>query len=489
MLDGETFFVSGKIGHASGVNAEAIAIVAVSDRYTRSEVVDVNHAVRMDSYYSLYLPAGDYRLLVLSDLDGNGYYNQAEVIGGRSVALTKDAFPDRVLGRYDIDMGTRVEPVKGRLKVKVSRSGGDRQSVFYPNGTLRALDDPIFSPRMASLGMYEPAAFLEAAPLMFYALEEDHFYKIPVVFVHGIGGSIRVFDDVLAMLDKTRYRPWFFYYPSGADLNQLSTLFYTLFLSGKVLQLEDMPLVIVAHSMGGLVAREALNLRTGGASENKVKRLVTVASPLGGVASAQMSEKAPVVIPAWRDISPDSQFIRRLHRRSLPEDARYHLIFAYGDDRGIKLGGNSDGVVALASQLSMQAQREAAVQRGFDDTHMGVLENPAAVGEVIRIIAEVDSPYPETHMREFAKGGYKVKLAEHYTPLEAFYIHNMGYFLEALASGRLDPVLPAQEHFVRSVRGEISPQSAMETGWIKFIREYPDQSLPVQSANDATNRD
>lgn len=58
--------------------------------------------------------------------------------------------------------------------------------------------------------------------MMFYALEEDIGYKIPVIFVHGINGSPREFAEIVKYLDRRLYRPWFFYYPSGNDLGQLS---------------------------------------------------------------------------------------------------------------------------------------------------------------------------------------------------------------------------------------------------------------------------
>ncbi len=88
---------------------------------------------------------------------------------------------------------------------------------------------------------------MEMAPMMFYALEEDLPYKVPIVFVHGIEGSITDFLPLLERLDRQRYKPWFFYYPSGADLDKLAQLFYRIFLSGKIIPLDEMPLVVVAH--------------------------------------------------------------------------------------------------------------------------------------------------------------------------------------------------------------------------------------------------
>lgn len=484
MLDRETFFVFGRIEHAGNVNREAIAVVAVSDKFRPSEVVDVNHLARVDSYYGLNLPAGEYRLLVVSDLDRDGYYDKTEVVGGRTISLTADAVPDKVLGGYDLDLAARSNPASGPFRMAVLKPAKRVESLFYPKGTIRSLDDPIFAPQMATLGMYEPAAFLEAAPMMFYALEEELGYKIPVIFVHGIGGSVRDFDDVVAGLDRTRFKPWFFYYPSGTGLQQLGAMFYKIFLSGRVIPLGDMPIVIVAHSMGGLVVREALNLRSGGKDENHVHRFITVASPLGGHPAARSAENAPVVLPSWRDLNPDSNFIAGLYRKPLPAGVEYHLLFAYGNDRTIKLGTNSDGVVPLASQLSPPAQKEATVQHGFDDTHTGILKNREAIQEILRITADVRVPFPEPHMRELMRGGYRAELGPRYTPLEAFYIHSQGLYMEAIASGGLAPIHPVQEHFVRAARGEVSPDNELESAWIKFSREYPDRRSLAQNAAD-----
>ncbi len=487
MLNRDTFFVFGRIEHARELNSDAIAVIAVSDQFRDSEVVDVNHVARPDSYYGLNLPAGEYRLLVVSDLDRNGYYDETDVIGARTLTLNAEAVPDRVLGGYDIDLAARPDVAAGLFRVDVPKAAVRTESLFYPKGTLRSLDDPIFDPQMAALGMYEPAAFLEAAPMMFYALEEDAGYKVPIIFVHGIGGSARDFADIVAALDRTRYQPWFFHYPSGTDLHQVATMFHRIFLSGKVIPLAEMPMVIVAHSMGGLVVREALNLQTGATGENRVQRLITIASPLGGHPGARSGASAPVVIPSWRDLSPESEFIAGLHRKPLPAGVEYHLMFAFGDERSIKLGANSDGVVPLASQLSPPAQKEAAVQHGFDDTHTGILGNPKAIQEVTRIAAEVRAPYPEPHMRELMKGGYRVELGPDYTAMEAYCIHNMGFYMEAIASGALKPMHPSQEHFRRAARGEVSAEGPAETAWIKFVRDYPDRRMlaPQAAADEA----
>lgn len=487
MLARETFFVFGRIENAPADLPEPLAVVALSDRPTAGEVVDVNHVARADSFYGLNLPAGEFRLLVVSDRNRDGFYTADEIAGARTVALDTASVPDRVLGECDLDLRPAAPPadapaVAFRLAVPPARPRAE--SVFFPKGTLRTLDDPIFDPAMATLGMYEPAAFLEAAPMMFYALEEQAPHKIPVIFVHGIGGSARDFAPLVARLDRTRFQPWFFHYPSGADLRQNATMFYKIFLSGKLIPLEDFPVAIVAHSMGGLVVREAFNLRTGAKRETPVHRFVTLASPLGGHPAARAAVRAPVVLPSWRDLDPGSTFIAGLHRRPLPAELRYHLLFAFGDDRTVKLGGNSDGVVPLASQLDPAAQNEAAAQQGFDTTHTGILRDPAAIERTLALAAEVRSAFPEDHLRELRRGGYDLALGPHYSRIEAHLVRHIGRYMDALVDGTIRPFHPVQEHFLQVCRGEKSARYPAESAWLKLQRDFPGRrsSAPAAAA-------
>ncbi|MDK9708387.1 MAG: DUF413 domain-containing protein [Desulforhopalus sp.] len=475
MLETDNFFVFGKVENGKALNEEATAVIAVSDLYQKSEMVDISHFSRINSYYGLTLPAGNYQLLVVSDLNRDGYFDATEVVGGKTVTLNLDQIPAKVLGDFNIDLDT---PFVFRstitFRTEVRQPEALAESLFFPKGSIRNLDDEIFSRRMASLGMYEPAAFLEEAPMMFYAMEEDQGYKVPVVFVHGIDGSARDFADIVANLDRSRYRPWFFHYPSGNDLSQLSEMFYNIFLSGNTVNLGTvMPMVIVAHSMGGLVVRDALSRRSGKEKETKVTRLITIASPLGGHPAAAMASQAPVVIPSWRDVDPNSQFMRHLRRQKLPDGLEFHLLYAYGNENTVKLGENSDGVVPLSSQLSPHAQNESTAQFGFNDTHTGILNNADAIKRIVAIIETVRPPYPDDHINELIKGGYKIPLGDDYSPLGKYCIHNIGHWLEALAAGRIQPIDPIHSHFVRVIQGVEGPDTPVEKDWMRFIKEYP----------------
>ena len=349
------------------------------------------------------------------------------------------------------------------------------ESLFFPSGALRQLDDPIFDSNMSTMGLYDPASFLEHAPTMFYALEEELPYKVPVVFVHGIAGSAREFETLAGEIDRNVYKPWFFYCPSGGDLDQLAALFYEIYLSGKVVYLGDMPLVIVAHSMGGLIEREAINKYRGKQRENQLQLFITIATPFGGHAAAASGEEhGLLVLPSWRDLNPDSPFITNLYKNALPDGVHHELLHAFRNDGAIKLGQNSDGVVTLASQLYPPAQQQSDAQFGFDNTHTEILHNEEAIAHILSKISNVKSVFPETHLHVLAQGGYDVPLGEDYTPRAKYMVRSIGVYLMALTKGTILPFHPEEEYFIEVLNGEQPPINEFQTAWLRFIEEYPD---------------
>jgi pimeloyl-ACP methyl ester carboxylesterase len=324
------------------------------------------------------------------------------------------------------------------------------------------------------MGMYDPASFLEYAPTMFYALKEDVAHKTPVIFVHGIGGSSREFKTIIENMDKDRYKAWFFYYPSGGDLDQLADLFYNIFLSGAVIPRMDMPMIVVAHSMGGLIAREAFNKYQGKATENKVKLFVSIASPFGGHPAAALGEKhGLIVLPSWKDLNPTSQFIKELYRKPLPEFVNHQLFYAYNNSSVLKLGENSDGVVPLLSQLNPEAQRQSYNQFGFNSSHVGILENKEMIHHLLENMVGVKNIFPESHIKLLNNGGFDVKLTDDYSPLSQHLIGYAGKYIIMLVNETIKPINPQQANFIQAIQGKIPATQDAERDFIKFMREYP----------------
>lgn len=475
MIDRQTYFVYGRVlDTADAYAGKPVVVAAYSNRFTSNELVDVAHVANTGTHYGLNLPEGDYELLAFADQNEDGALDSSEFVGRRAISFDSEGYPDKVAGNVDIELSVALT-IRRTVHIPLPEAEPLEESLFLPKGSIRSLDDSVFDSEIARLGIYEPAAFLEKAPTFLYALEEDS-YRAPVLFVHGIGGSPREFAEIVAGLDRRYFKPWFFYYPSGSDLDQLAKTFYEIVLSGRALSASVRPLVVVAHSMGGLIVREAINRYEENGNENLIELFISIASPFGGHPGASLgSTLGPLVVPSWRDLSPDSMFLDGLFRSPLPPHVDHQLLFAYRDRRALKVGESSDGVVPLSSQLRDSAQKQATGFFGFDSSHTGVLEDPVAVEQVLEIINGLESPYPENHIQAAMAGGYDVLLNEDYTDREKYFIQQRGRYLSLLADGTLETLgIPVLEHFVDVAHGRAQAESDVETAWLKFQRDYPE---------------
>lgn len=476
MIDHETFFVIGKTIDEPGRYSDCyLAVAAYSNKFKDHERVDTMYFAGAGTHFGLNLPEGFYTLVVFADKNDDKVFSKTEIVGQRTVDLNEATVSGKVQGHVDIEL-TNSRSITWVESIPMPPITEPKKSLFYPAGTIRDLEDPIFDENMAILGMYDPASFMEKVPTMFFALEEDLGYKIPVVFVHGIGGSSRAFMPIIDRLDRNRFKPWFFYYPSGGDLEQLGELFYKIYLSGKVASLGSrMPMIIVAHSMGGLIVREALNKHDNKSGENRVELLITIATPFGGHPAAASGEKhGLIVLPAWRDVNPSSPFLSNLYRQPLSPTVNHHLIYAYQNPDVLKLSENSDGVVPLSSQLYPEAQKQSQTQFGFNSSHAAILENNDLITYVLDQMGRVKNFFPEEHLQYWFAGGYDVDLGDDYSPMSQYIIHNYGHYYMAITKGILKPFYPEQVESLKVIKGELAPRHEGERAWIKFLNEYPD---------------
>lgn len=475
MIEHDNYVVFGRTNDDLNLYGDHyLAIAAYSNRFKENELVDTMFFAGAGTHYGLYLPEGDYTLMVFADIDKNRVLDSSEVVGQKTIKLSAEDVPNKVLGHVDIKL-TAVQRFDWVEEIHMPEKTEPKKSLFYPVGAIRSLDDPIFDEKVATLGMYDTALFTEKVHTSFYALEEDLAYKIPVVFVHGIGGSSRSFLPIVNRLDRKRYKPWFFYYASGGDLEQLADLFYDIFLSGKVVRQNTMPMIVVAHSMGGLVVREALNKYDNRSGENRVELFISIATPFGGHPAAVTGEEhGLIVLPAWRDVNPSSRFIRRLYRKPLHDYVDHHLIYAFQNPDVVKLSENSDGVVPLSSQLHPAAQIQSSEQFGFNSSHTAILEEDDSISYILDRFRGVNNVYPEEHLKYCFLGGYEVELSVDYSPMDKHIIHNYGKYWMAVAKGVLKPFHEDQEEFVKIVRGEAPSEHDILKGWLRFMREYPE---------------
>ena len=254
-------------------------------------------------------------------------------------------------------------------------------------GKVTTLNDPRFSPELAKQGLWRPYDFFNARRAGLYFLEPFDPARTPVLFVHGVNGSPLDFAYLIRQLDRSRFQPWVFYYPSGAQLQRVGRVLEQLL---RQLQAEQdfQRLLIVAHSMGGLVVREALLNHAQTLQDITIPLFISIATPWQGHAAAQLGvDYAPAPVYSWRDMAPGSPFLSQLYRdgrtgqrRHLPPGLDHHLLFTFLPTE------SGDGTIALSSQLRAEAQEEAKRLHGFEQSHDGVLSDPKAVALIQHLL-------------------------------------------------------------------------------------------------------
>ena len=253
-------------------------------------------------------------------------------------------------------------------------------------GELAKLSDPQFSRANAENGLWRPYDFLTVTRPGVYFLEAYDARKIPVLFVHGINGTPIEFEYLVGQLDRSRFQPWVYYYPSGAHIAAVADHLEQT-MSKLQLRYGFPRFAVVAHSMGGLVSRGFVQRHAVGPQAASIPLLVTISTPWGGHKGAQLGvDTAPVVVRVWEDMAPGSAYQRSLYSTPLPAATKHHLVFTY-NRKSASFGESDDQVVTVASQLLPQAQRDAVRLYGFDENHTSVLRNPQLALLVNQLLA------------------------------------------------------------------------------------------------------
>jgi pimeloyl-ACP methyl ester carboxylesterase len=222
-----------------------------------------------------------------------------------------------------------------------------------------SLDFSGFSRAYGHIGFWWADTFQREERGGVYLLEPYDRERIPVLFIHGATGTPQDWRYFIEHLDRAKYQPWVYHYASGLPLEESAR---QLERSVAALHREHgfKRLVVTAHSMGGLVAR-----RFASRTPDYMTLLITFVTPWGGVPAAQLgTDWLPHPVPSWRDLSPDSDFLRALEAEPLPAGVEHHLFFAYQDQ-----------LVTLRSQLEHPGSAEL---HGIEETHGGILRSERA---------------------------------------------------------------------------------------------------------------
>jgi pimeloyl-ACP methyl ester carboxylesterase len=254
-------------------------------------------------------------------------------------------------------------------------------------GAIADLDDESFSPEAAKKGLWSPLAFIEKYGVGVYFLEKYDPDKIPVLFINGIGGSPRDWKPFFKRMDRKKYQPWFLFYASGGRIEKAAAALNSI-LKRMRTKYQFNSMYVVAHSMGGLVARQFIK-NSFDAGDKYIKLFVSISTPWLGDKDAEWSIGAPLVIPCWLDLRPSSDFIKNGSSKDLGSQIPYYLLFSYrGDRKPFRL--NNDNVVYLSSELSLDMQQRAEKVYGFNLSHSTILSSDKVLNTCIDIFAKYD---------------------------------------------------------------------------------------------------
>jgi hypothetical protein len=335
-------------------------------------------------YYAIMLPSGRYDLLFFTDANDDGLYRTNEVVG-----RTPPDSPVLVDGSTAVD-GVAVpgpdvaidpdHPSAAPIAIDLV--------VQHQPSAVESVDDPIFSSDLGQVGVYQPSRFLARTQRWLFSIGTPDYSKPQVVLVHGIDGTPRDFRDVVAAIDPGRYSVWLFYYPSGLSLDQLgNALAHAIRRLVEGSGAPDVRLAIVAHSMGGLVGRRAVNQLCREGRPRYLRMYASFDTPYGGVESAAGAvRRGTELVPSWIDVAAGSPFLTRLHQTALPAGLPFHLFFGWGVRGANGPAPAGDGTISLASQLDPRAQSAATSISGYGATHVGILSDRNALDALTRAL-------------------------------------------------------------------------------------------------------
>lgn len=311
-----------------------------------------------------------------SNRDGRWQQGEPAWMEARPLALNGNHRQARVRGR--LSTATRIpselsaaidNALAGRTVDEVIRHRGIRFSA----GEIAHLDDPRFAETRGPDGLWTPATLAIRQGFGVYFLEPYDPSRTPVLFVHGAAGSPQDWRTAMERIDRRRYQPWFYFYPSGGRLENAANA-----LNHGVKRLHERygfrRLHVIAHSMGGLVARRFVVKNAIEDRQDYIRTFITFSTPWDGHEAAAMGVKwAPTPVPSWLDMKQGSAYLDHLFDIRLKGRVDHHLFYGHRAKRSPILPPENDGTVSVPSQLRPAAKADAVSVQGYDEDHVSIL--------------------------------------------------------------------------------------------------------------------
>ena len=368
-----------------------IVVAAYSMNHGKREIAPHYTVLHDSGEFELGVAKGDYYVFAYWDKNSNLIYEAGEPAGQYGDPKLISAPAGGVVSGIDFAI-----PEKGR---NIDLPHGFEISSVKPKklhsrlaGTITDLDDELFSEEYGSKGFWEPGAFFKEVGGNIYFLEEYDPEKIPILFVNGAAGTPKGWRYFVNNIDRTRFQPWFFYYPTGARIKSMSyLLFWKLF--NLQIKYKFNKIYITAHSMGGLVVRSFI--MDYARYFPSVKLFISLATPWGGDRMAEYGVKqSPAVIPSWIDMQPEGDFMKSLYSAKMPETISFYLFFGHRGSRN-PFRSNNDETITLSSLLDRRSQSEAKRVYAFNEDHASIAFSKEVLAQYNTIINTFDEKHDE----------------------------------------------------------------------------------------------
>lgn len=197
--------------------------------------------------------------------------------------------------------------------------------------------------------------------------------KKTVILVHGYGsrGAAQDFSEFTAAMSPEKYNVIPFDYDYRAPLAKSADKL-------AVLIKQNGGAHVLAHSMGGLVARGAAERL---ADTGEVKSLTTIATPFNGHGAAFLGKWLGGE-PSHKDMTRGSEYQKSV---AAPLKGKVpHFMFTADKDGT----GADDGTVSVGSQNKRKIVTDAAAYKAVQDTHTGILKNPSVIRDWLAVVEE-----------------------------------------------------------------------------------------------------
>jgi pimeloyl-ACP methyl ester carboxylesterase len=371
------------VGHISTASGEGPIVVAAYSTASGKPVIEHYSALHEAGEYELLVGKGQYYIFGYRDKNSDLIYEEGEPAGQYGDPTSVSIPGGGVIGGINFNISDENRSIDFPKGFALCPPDKPKYLHSRVAGAIVDLEDDLFSEENGEKGYWEATTFFKEIGGNIYFLEPYSPEKIPILFIHGATGTPRGWKYFVDHIDRTKFQPWFFYYPSGARIKSMS---YLLFW--KLLNLQKKyhfkRIFFTAHSMGGLVARSFI-MDYGKVFPN-LELFISLATPWAGDRMAEYGVKqSPGVIPCWIDMQPNGAFIESLYKTKMPETIQFYMFYGHVGSRN-PFRSNNDGTITLASLLDMRSQREAKMNFAFNEDHASIIYSPEVLAQYNLII-------------------------------------------------------------------------------------------------------